>query len=140
MKILHILSYLLLFSTSLYAQDIFGKWVTIDDKTGEQKSIVHIYEENGKVYGKITELINPKKKNSICTECSGENKDKPIVGMVIIEGLTQDDDVYDDGTILNPSNGKVYDCRLKLQDDPDRLQVRGYVAFFYKTQYWERLK
>jgi len=120
------------------AQSIFGKWKTIDDETGKEKSIVEIYEKDGKVYGKIIELINPKQKNPLCSKCDGSKKDKPVLGMVIIEGLEKDDDVYNDGTILNPENGKVYSCRLKLDDEKDTLQVRGYVAFFYKTQYWKR--
>ncbi|TCK64670.1 uncharacterized protein DUF2147 [Winogradskyella wandonensis] len=124
---------------NLSAQGILGKWKTIDDETGEEKSIVNIYEVDGKVYGNIIEILNPKKKNSRCTKCEGNNKDKPIVGMQIIDGLTKNDDVYEGGTILNPSNGKVYKCRLKLEDDSNKLQVRGYVAFFYKTQYWKRV-
>ena len=54
--------------------------------------------------------------------------------------MEKDDDVYEDGTIVNPSTGKQYKCRLQIGDSPNQLQVRGYVAFFYKTQYWERVK
>jgi len=122
------------------SQTIFGKWKTIDDVTGDEKSIVEIYELDGKIYGKIIKLLDPHKKDSKCTDCDGKNKNQPILGMVIINGLTKDDDVYEDGTILNPSNGKVYSCRLKLEENPDTLQVRGYIAFFYKTQYWQRIK
>nr|WP_282043538.1 DUF2147 domain-containing protein [Winogradskyella flava] len=129
---------LVLSINGMNAQSIFGKWKTIDDETGKEKSIVEIYEKDGKVYGKIIELINPKQKNPLCSKCDGSKKDKPVLGMVIIEGLEKDDDVYNDGTILNPENGKVYSCRLKLDDEKDTLQVRGYVAFFYKTQYWKR--
>lgn len=135
-----VLSITVLLSWSSVSQDIFGKWKTIDDETGEEKSIVNIYEKGGKVYGDIVEVLNPAKKNSTCTKCDGENKNKPIEGMTIIKGLSKDDDVYEDGTILNPSNGKVYKCRLKFEDDPNKLQVRGYVAFFYKTQYWLRVE
>ncbi|MBC2846163.1 DUF2147 domain-containing protein [Winogradskyella flava] len=129
---------LVLSINGMNAQSIFGKWKTIDDETGKEKSIVEIYEKDGKVYGKIIELINPKQKNPLCSKCDGSKKDKPVLGMVIIESLEKDDDVYNDGTILNPENGKVYSCRLKLDDEKDTLQVRGYVAFFYKTQYWKR--
>ncbi|MBU2920725.1 DUF2147 domain-containing protein [Winogradskyella psychrotolerans] len=131
---------MLLLFCSLSAQSITGKWKTIDDNTGQAKSIVEIYESEGKIYGKIIELIKPKVENPICTECKGKNKDKPIVGLQIIDGLTKDDDVYNDGEILNPENGKVYKCQLKLDDNNDTLQVRGYIAFFYKTQYWKRIK
>lgn len=124
---------------SLFAQDIFGKWRTIDDETGEPKSIVNIYEKNGKVYGDIVEVLNPDKVNSVCSKCEGELKDQPILGMTIINDMEKDDEVYENGTIVNPSSGKTYTCRLKLEA-PEKLQVRGYVAFFYKTQYWERVK
>ncbi|MFK7832473.1 MAG: DUF2147 domain-containing protein [Winogradskyella sp.] len=139
-KNIMILIFTCLTGYAVSAQSIFGTWKTIDDETGEEKSIVEIYEVDGKVYGKIIKLLNPKKKNSKCTECEDENKDQPILGMVIIDGLTKDDDVYEDGSILNPSNGKEYSCRLKLEDNPDTLEVRGYIAFFYKTQYWKRVK
>ena len=124
---------------SVSSQTIFGKWKTIDDETGDEKSIVEIYERNGKIYGKIIEILNPNRKNAVCDKCEGENKDKPILGMIIIDGLTKDNDVYDGGNILNPSNGKIYTSRLKLEEDADTLQVRGYIAFFYKTQYWQRI-
>ena len=130
---------LLLTFISASSQSITGHWKTIDDETGDEKSIVEIYEVDGLVYGKIIEILNPKKKDAKCTKCEGDNKNKPILGMLIMDGLTKDDDVYDDGNILNPSNGKVYKCRLKLEEDPNRLQVRGYIAFFYKTQYWQRI-
>ncbi|MDO1500283.1 DUF2147 domain-containing protein [Winogradskyella maritima] len=139
MKHLQILCFFLFMST-LNAQSIIGTWKTIDDETGQAKSVVKIFERDGKIYGKIVEVLNAKSQNPVCSECSGKNKDKPIVGMEIIEGLSQNDEVYDGGTILNPSNGKSYKCRLKLEDNPDELQVRGYVAFFYKTQYWKRVK
>ena len=120
------------------AQGILGKWKTIDDQTGKEKSIVEIYEHNGKIYGKIIKLINPKKKNPLCNKCKGENKGKPILGMVIIKGLDKVDDVYEGGTILNPTSGKVYKCRLKLETKT-KLQVRGYISLFFKTQYWIRI-
>jgi uncharacterized protein (DUF2147 family) len=120
------------------AQEILGKWRTIDDETGEPKSIVEIYEKDGKVYGDIVEILNEEKVNSVCSKCEGELKDKPILGMTIINNMEKDDEVYENGTIVNPSSGKTYTCRLKLEE-PGKLQVRGYVAFFYKTQYWERM-
>lgn len=128
------------FVSSLHAQSILGKWKTIDDETGEEKSIVNIFKNNGKIYGKIIEVINPKQKNPKCTKCEGKNKDQPILGLEIINGLSKKGDAYEGGTILNPTNGKVYKCRLKFESNPDKLQVRGYVAFFYKTQYWLRVK
>ena len=138
MKNYFVLVFLLLTSFT-FGQDIFGKWKSIDDETGKEKSIIEIYEEDGKVFGKIIELLNPSKPNPKCSKCEGSKKNQPILGMVIIEDLENDDEVYKGGTITNPENGKAYKCRLKLGDDKDTLQVRGYVAFFYKTQYWKRV-
>lgn len=126
-------------SVNAFSQDVFGKWKTIDDESGKEKSIVEIYEDNGKIYGKIVEILT-EKKQAVCSKCEGEKKDQPVLGMQIIDGLEKDDDVFNGGTILNPSNGKVYKCRLKLEDNPNILQVRGYIAFFYKTQYWKRVQ
>lgn len=60
--------------------------------------------------------------------------------MNIIKEMVKSGDAYKKGTITNPEDGKVYDCRIKLDDDPNRLQVRGYIAFFYRTQYWIRVE
>lgn len=126
---------------NLMAQDVTGKWKTIDDETGEAKSIVDIYKEDGKVYGKIVELINPKKKNATCTECTGKDKDKPLNGLMIIRGLEKDGDEYSDGKILDPISGKLYKCYIALED-ADRLKVRGYIGFSLlgRTQYWSRVE
>ena len=130
---------LIFFSNSIYAQDIIGEWRTIDDETGEPKSIVKIYERNGKVFGDIIEILNSDGVSSVCSKCEGDLKDQPILGMSIIRDMIKDKDIYEKGSIVNPSTGKTYNCRLKLEDN-NKLQVRGYVAFFYKTQYWERVK
>lgn len=126
--------------TSAYAQDIFGKWRTIDDESGKAKSIVEIYESNGKVFGKIVDIVNPAGKNAICNKCEGDDKGKPIVGFVLIRNLKKEGRYYEGGTIFDPNKGKEYKCRLSLlEDNADVLQVRGYIAFFYATQYWERV-
>ena len=127
-----------LFFLNSNAQGILGVWKSIDDETGEAKSHVKVFEKDGKVYGKIIKVLNAKSKNPLCKACKGELKNTPIIGMQIIEELTKEDEVYEGGTILNPSNGKIYKCRLKLEDE-NTLQVRGYVAMFYKTQYWQRI-
>ncbi|MBR9847470.1 MAG: DUF2147 domain-containing protein [Algicola sp.] len=124
------------------AQDILGQWKTIDDESGIEKSIVEIYKKDGKIYGKIIEIFDESKRDLPCRFCEGDDYNQPILGLEIIKEMEQvEDGVYKEGTITNPENGKVYDCRLKLDNDnPNQLQVRGYVAFFYKTQYWVRIE
>lgn len=123
------------------AQDVFGKWKTIDDETGEAKSIVEIYKKNGKVYGKVVDILTPGRENAVCENCSGKNKNKPIKGLVILNGLSKDGDEYSGGKILDPQNGKEYKCYITLENK-DKLKVRGYIGFSLmgRSQYWHRVK
>jgi uncharacterized protein (DUF2147 family) len=113
-----------------------GKWKTIDDKTGKTKSIVEISEKGGKLFGKILELFDPPKPNPVCEECDEDDSRhmKPIVGLEIIRNMEKDGDEYEDGDILDPENGKVYRCKLWVENG--KLQVRGYISFLYRTQTW----
>lgn len=140
MKTTYITCLSILLSLTMSAQDIFGKWIT-SDENGAEKSIVTIYEENGKVFGKIIEILDPFDKSATCLNCKGEDYNKPIKGLVIIKDLTQSGVFYRNGSITDPENGKSYKCRLSLEkDNPDILEVRGYIAFMYETQYWKRVK
>lgn len=127
--------------TAGMAQNVFGKWKTIDDETGEAKSIVEIYEQNGKVYGKVIDILTPGRENAVCENCSGKNKGKPIKGLVILNGLSKNKDEYSGGTILDPQNGKEYKCYISLEN-ADKLKVRGYIGFSMlgRSQYWHRVK
>ena len=123
------------------AQDILGQWKSIDDVTGIEKSIVEIYKKDGKIYGKVIEIFNESKRDLLCSFCKGEDYNKPVLGLVIIKNMEEvKKGFYKNGTITNPDDGKIYTCRLKLDEvNPNRLQVRGYISFFYRTQYWERV-
>ncbi len=129
---------LFLFMTNSYAADpIVGKWKTIDDATKQAKSIVQIYKRGVIYYGKIIKLLkDPQDKK--CDKCKGSRKNKPVVGMVIVWNMKKDDDVYKGGKILDPENGKSYTCKMWVQGN--KLKVRGYIAFFFRTQYWYRVK
>jgi len=123
------------------AQDVFGKWKTIDDTSGKAKSIVEIYQNDGKVYGKVIEILNPDRQDAKCDNCEGEDANKPVMGLVIIRGLTKDDEEYNSGRILDPESGKLYKCYIELEE-VDKLKVRGYIGFSLlgRTQYWQRVK
>lgn len=143
MKKLFFISAMLVFSIvhTSYAQSVLGKWKTIDDETGEAKSVVEIYEENGKVYGKVIMIFDKTKENELCKKCDGDKKDKPIKGMVILEGAKKEGSSWEGGRILDPTKGKVYKCTLSLENK-DKLKLRGYVgiSLLGRTQYWERVK
>lgn len=130
---------LLCFTVDLtLAQSVIGKWKTIDDNTGEARSIVDVFERGGKVYGKITKLFRKPGENPdpVCDECETNDPRylKKIIGMEFMEGLIKDDQEYGDGNILDPDNGKVYRCKIWIEDN--QLKVRGYIGPFYRTQSW----
>ena len=133
----------LLFVTSIiFAQSsVIGKWKTIDDETGKAKSIIEIYEKSGKIYGKVIEILEVAHKNDLCQDCSGEDKNKAILGITVIKGLSKDGKEYTNGNILDPKNGKIYKCTITL-DGSDKLKVRGYIGFSLlgRTQYWHKVK
>ena len=119
------------------AESVAGKWNTVDDKSGKVESVVQLYEEGGKLFGKIVGLSEPnddKGKPKTCTKCTGADKDKPIVGLVIVKDLSASGDGYKGGTILDPADGKIYKAEVWLEDG--KLKVRGYLGVFYKTQTW----
>ncbi|WP_298533411.1 DUF2147 domain-containing protein [uncultured Algibacter sp.] len=131
---------LIAFPVLVFSQDVFGKWKTVDDETGEEKSVVEIYEENGKVFGRIVEILNPDRKNALCNRCEGSDKNKPISGMIILKNMKKGDEYYEGGTIFDPSKGKKYKCKLWLNEsDTNILNVRGYIAFLFATQHWKRV-
>ncbi|MEN7550126.1 DUF2147 domain-containing protein [Rapidithrix thailandica] len=123
----------------LFAQTPVGKWKTVDDETGETKSIVEIYEQQGKLYGKIVKLIDPPEPNPVCEECTDHRKGQKILGMVILENMEKEENEWNGGKILDPENGKTYRCKIWLENK-DQLNVRGYVAFLYRTQSWYRVE
>jgi uncharacterized protein (DUF2147 family) len=129
---------LIVITTSCFAQrnTILGKWKTIDDNTGKAKSVVEIYEKQGKIYGKIIRLFRTpdEDQDPICVECTDYRKDKKVIGMEIITALEKDGEEYGNGEIMDPEDGKSYRCKIWLENGT--LKVRGYIAFLYRTQSW----
>jgi uncharacterized protein (DUF2147 family) len=140
MKQLIILLFCFFATTLIHSQSVIGKWKTIDDETGDAKSIVEVYSKSGKIYAKVIEILDLEHKNSVCIKCSGEDKNKSILGLIVIKGLTKDGSEYNSGEILDPKNGKLYKCALSLESK-GKLKIRGYIGFSLlgRTQYWYRV-
>lgn len=130
----------ILISQSALAQEITGKWTTIDDNTGKKRSVVEIYKKGDKYFGKVSDMyLEPHEpKDPICDLCTDERKDQRTLGMEIIRNMVKDGVEYSGGDILDPENGKVYRCKLWVEDG--KLMVRGYVAFFFRTQEWVKMR
>lgn len=120
-----------------------GLWKTIDDKTRQERSLVRIVEANGAYEGRVEKILNRQPDDdpqNLCRACTGERKDKPVIGMTILWGLRKDGDGFAGGEILDPKNGRTYRCKMKVSDDGRRLDVRGFigVSLIGRTQTWIR--
>ena len=126
------------FSSISNAHSIIGEWDTFDVLTGDKLSVVEIYNINDIYFGKIIHLFEDSL-DSVCDQCEDGDHNKPIIGLVIIKNLIKDDDEYNEGTILDPNNGKSYKCYMELIGT-NKLKLRGYIGFSIlgRTQYWQR--
>lgn len=138
-KKISILASLVFFGVLSASAQITGIWQNWDDKTGEPKAHIEVYEEDGKYFGKVIKLL-PSATVTHCESCVGDKKGKPLVGMNILWDLEPYEDYYSNGEILDPASGKVY--KLNVMPKGDKLDVRGYigVSLFGRTQTWTRVK
>lgn len=142
MKKLFLLAFLANLAMFLQAQTVLGVWKTIDDETGEEKSLVKLYEQDGKVYGVIEKLLRKNAdQNRVCDKCTDYRKNQKILGMRIVRDLYLHDGHYQGGKILDPEKGKEYTCKLWLDpSNPNILIVRGYLGPIYRNQKWHRVQ
>src|SRR5262245_29685594 len=101
------------------AESPVGKWNTVDEKNGKVISQVEMYEQSGKLFGKIVALTEPNDEQSkpkVCIACTGADKNKPIVGLVILRDLSPNGDRYTGGTVLDPEDGEVYTAEIWVED------------------------
>ena len=131
----------LLFTVTLFAQTpILGEWITVDDATGEHKSVVRIHQaDNGKYYGTIIQVLEENGETAVCTECTGEDHNKPVVGLTIIRDMQLKDGELRGGKVLDPDNGKFYYAKVYLKDG--KLILRGSLdkaGLLGRSQTWLR--
>lgn len=125
---------------------VFGYWKHIDEDTGKPLSIFKLWEQDGRLVGKIVKVFpkGDEAPQTVCSECSGKQHNKPVVGLVFLWGFERDGGnahKWVDGTVLNPANGKTYNCEVELSDDGKALKVFGYVRMLFKvggTSVWQR--
>ena len=130
-------------SLSAFAQMTpVGSWHTVDDATGELKAEIHIAEQSGVLSGRVHKsLRNDPHAKKICDDCKDDRKGQVIIGMEIIRGVKQEgsENLWaGGGKILDPENGKEYTVRMVPLEGGKKLQVRGYIGPFYRTQVWLR--
>ncbi len=127
--------------TPAQAQSPAGVWRTVDDKTGQPKGEVRVFEQNGRWFAQITRVYDSKDAQSRCDDCQDERKGQPIVGLTVVRNMTLANGEYVGGDILDPDTGKVYRCRFRLEDGNEKLVVRGFIGFSLlgRTQTWTRV-
>lgn len=120
-----------------------GLWQSIDDKTNKPRSLIRINEQNGE-YSAVVEkgLLPTDTGDAVCDKCKDERKDQPIIGMTIVKGMKKNGDQYNGGNILDPENGKVYKCKMTLDERGNELEVRGYIgiSLIGRSQIWTRVE
>ena len=119
-----------------------GLWKTIDDKTGKERSLVRIVNNDGVFEGRVEQVFSlpGDDPSHLCKKCGGERKDQPIIGMTFLWGLKKDGDQYSGGEILDPKTGTIYRAKMKVIEGGRKLEVRGYIGWslFGRSQTWLR--
>lgn len=137
---------LLVAASSSFAQmSPAGTWHTIDDKTGEPKAEIQIVEKDGVFNGRVVKsLRNDPNAKKTCEDCKDDRQGQTIIGMEIIRGVKHESSSEPlwagGGKILDPENGKEYTVKMVPKEDGKKLQVRGYIGPFYRTQTWLRVQ
>src|SRR5688572_7987290 len=121
-----IISLVLFTSTTLLGQSVEGRWTTSSEQTGSPLSVIDIVKSGNSIEGKVSQIfLEPfQGEDPICTKCSGERKDKKVIGMIFLWGFKKYGESWSSGKILDPASGEIYSSKLWL-DDPNTLQVRG---------------
>ncbi len=121
-----------------------GLWRNIDDKSGEAQAEIRIQGNSAGVLTGVLEkrLAKDAKPDDLCKECSDERKNQPILGLEIIRGAQKAEgkDVWEGGKILDPENGRNYTLRLTPIEGGKKLEVRGSLGPFGRTQTWVRVQ
>lgn len=121
-----------------------GRWRTVDDKTGRDRSVIRIEIADGVLSGRIEQSLDPNDPpNAKCTKCTGPRKDQPLHGMTILTGLHADGDErhWSGGEIVDPDSGNVYRVKVTVAADGHTLEIRGYIgiSLFGRSQTWTRM-
>lgn len=119
-----------------------GEWITYSDKTHDRSGIVEIYTSNSKLFGKIIKIFPGKDRDPAdrCVKCTGDLKDKPILGLEFLWNFVlKNDGSWGNGQLLDPKDGKIYKGKIKLIDGGKKLELRGSWGIFSRTQTWIRV-
>jgi uncharacterized protein (DUF2147 family) len=120
-------------------QNAVGHWQIVNSD-GTPGGKADTYLANGKLFGRVTEVRPGRNSRDVCDKCSGEYKNKLILGMVIMRNFHPDGDDWVDGIVVDPENGKEYKGKIWAVGN-DKLGMRGFIgiSLFGRTETWVRL-
>ncbi|ADB42160.1 DUF2147 domain-containing protein [Spirosoma linguale] len=122
---------------------LVGRWLS-----SKKRNQVQIYKQGNKYFGKLVWMLEPNEPGTSKLKVDKANPDeklrnRPLMQMVLLTNLTyKGNNVWSDGEIYNPEDGKTYNCEVTLKD-PNSIDLRGYVmglSFLGKSKTWTRVK
>lgn len=118
-----------------------GLWQPLDS-SGKPLGLIRIFEANGLYYGRIEPSSPSDDRRALCTRCTGERHDQPIIGLVLMRHLRLENGEYVGGDIVDPDTGRIYGCTLRLTDGGRQLVMRGYlgISLLGRSQTWRRVE
>lgn len=115
-----------------------GRWKTLDDETGRAMTIVEVYQaKNGTLAAKVVETLY--RPNALCEKCSGDRKNKPIIGMPVLWNLKPIEGGWGNGNGFKPSSGDEFKAKsVKLIANGSKLEITGCKFGFCREATWVR--
>lgn len=126
-------------AAALAQNSAVGNWQYVD---GTKTTYITTADEGGQLKARITKVTKDGKDDptAACAKCSGENKDKPLAGLMILWDTKKDGENWKDGKLLDPESGRQVSGKVEVAEGGKKLNVKGSVAFISKTQVWTRVQ
>jgi hypothetical protein len=123
-----------------------GRWLTFEEKTGNPRAEILIQIRDDILEARIVRVLSARDAAyPRCDWCSGERKDAPFIGMVLLEGMRRsprNPEIWEGGHVLDPDSGKLFRARVRFDPSGERLELRGYVGIPLngRSQTWRRVE